>query len=53
MADLAGEDSSKIQSIINKVVAHTLKEKDKVTNKVSTFAFGDILAFSYGNASFS
>ncbi|PAV15114.1 hypothetical protein PNOK_0966700 [Pyrrhoderma noxium] len=53
MADLAGGDSSKIQSIIDKVVAHTLKGKDKVTQKVSTLTFRDVLAFSYGEASSS
>ena len=53
MADLSGENSSKMQSIIDKAVACALKGKDKVTNKVSTFTFRDVLAFSYGEASSS
>ena len=53
MADLSGGNSSKMQSIIDKAVARAIKGKDKVTNKVSTSAFRDVLAFSYGKASSS
>ena len=53
MADLSGGNSTKMQSIIDKAVARTLKGKDKETKKVSTIAFGDVLAFSFGEASSS
>ena len=53
IADLSGGNSSKIQSIIDKAVARTLKGKDKVTKQVSTVLSKDVLAFFFGEASSS
>ena len=53
MANLSGGNSNKIQSIIDKAVARTLKGKNKETKKVSIFIFRDVLAFSFGEASSS